>query len=450
MPRYLLLPDAESRELGQLDQASPAELSATDFAMVQIGDEVKKITVQDLVDAVAGGNLDAFGRQRVSNPVTLFDSKQVYDNQPLIWSERTAGAGTAAVHNANQASVTLSADPSVVGNHIRQTRQRFNYQPGKSQLIYMTTRLGGIDPNVIKRLGLMDDENGLFCEVDGANGLGFGVRTFTSGAPVDTVTYDGSWSLLNSGDGTLPIIDTNDAQIIAMDFEWLGMGRVRFGLVIDGFTYWVHEVNTANTGTLVYMSTPVLPLRYEIDSDGGGAPGTADFDHVCTTVMSEGGQQFTGIERSISRGTSLTAAVVGTIYPLLGLRINPAFPNSVFDLTSFSVVTQTASAVYEVIAILNPTVVGLAPVWVPVPNSILEADATITAASTLTGGTIVSSTMGGTGGGSSAVATTRVPTLNQVPVGIQADGTVDELWLGVIARVGAPALWASSSWFEVN
>jgi hypothetical protein len=122
----------------------------------------------------------------------------------------------------------------------------------------------------------------------------------------------------------------------------------------------------------------------------------------------------------------------------------------VFDLTSFSVVTQTASAVYEVIAILNPTVVGLAPVWVPVPNSILEADATITAASTLTGGTIVSSTMGGTGGGSSAVATTRVPTLNQVPVGIQADGTVDELWLGVIARVGAPALWASSSWFEVN
>lgn len=436
--------------MGQLDEASAAELSPFDFAMVQIGDEVKRITVQDLVDAVAGGNTDAFGRLRVSNPVTLFDSKQVYDSQPLFWSELITGAGGASAHNANEASTTLSVDPSQVGRVLRQTRQRFNYQPGKSQLIYMTVNPRGGDANVEKRLGLLDDENGLYCQID-SNGIGFGVRSFTSGAPVDSVTYDGSWSELNGGDGTLPVLDANQTHIVAIDFEWLGVGRVRFGLIIDGFLYWVHEENTANINPLVYMSTPVLPLRYEIESDGGGGAGTSELDHICSTIMSEGGQEFTGIERSISRSTSLTATVAGTIYPIMGVRLGSAFMNAVFDLTTFTMVTGTASTIFEIAVFLNPTIAGPAPVWMPVSGSVLEADITIAPASTITPatGVKITSNLGVTGGGTTANTTVRIPTLNKIPVGFQADGTADELWLAAIPRSGAPVLWASSSWFEV-
>ena len=32
-------------------------------------------------------SVDAFGRFRVSAPDTLFDSKQIFDNQPLFWDE---------------------------------------------------------------------------------------------------------------------------------------------------------------------------------------------------------------------------------------------------------------------------------------------------------------------------------------------------------------------------
>ena len=451
MPRYLLLDEPESKEIGDLTQGTPAELSPNDFAIVQVDGEARKVTIQDLVDAVSSGNSDAFGRLRVSNPVTLFDSKQVYDNQPLVWSERTTGAGTTSTHNANKASVTIAADPSVVGSRIRQTRQRFNYQPGKSQLVYMTTRLGGIQANVVKRLGLLDDNNGLFCQVD-SNGIGFGIRTFTSGAAVNSVTYDGAWSELNSGDGILPIMDPNDTQIIAIDFEWLGVGRVRFGFVIDGQLYWVHEVNTANIGQLVYMSTPVLPLRYSVTSDGGGAPGSSQLDHICTTVMSEGGQQFTGIERSVSRTTSLTATTAGTIYPILGLRINAANPNSVFDLTSFTMVTDTASCIFEIAVFLNPTLAGPAPVWTPVTNSIIEASTTVAPATTITAatGTKVTSNLGITGGGTTANSTVRITYLNKIPVGFNASGVADQLWVAAIPRVGSPIMWASSSWFEVS
>ena len=38
---------------------------------------------------------DAFGRLRVSEPTTLFDSKQIFDAQPLLWDDQeTSGSGT--------------------------------------------------------------------------------------------------------------------------------------------------------------------------------------------------------------------------------------------------------------------------------------------------------------------------------------------------------------------
>jgi hypothetical protein len=123
----------------------------------------------------------------------------------------------------------------------------------------------------------------------------------------------------------------------------------------------------------------------------------------------------------------------------------------VFDLTTFTMVTGTANTVFEIAVFLNPTIVGPVPVWTPVVNSILESDTTIAPASTITPGTgtKITSNLGVTGGGTSANTTVRIPTLNKIPVGFDASGVSDELWLAAIPRVGAPVLWASSSWFEV-
>ncbi len=54
--------------------------------------------------------IDAFGRKRVSDVFTLFDSKQLYDNLPLLYDDQqVSGSGTTSVHNpakASRASVT--------------------------------------------------------------------------------------------------------------------------------------------------------------------------------------------------------------------------------------------------------------------------------------------------------------------------------------------------------
>jgi len=81
---------------------------------------------------------DAFARQRVSEPFTLWDSKLLGDNRALFWDDaETSGGGTGSTYTANHSSVALDVSATTAGTRVRQTKQRFNYQPGKSQLIFV-------------------------------------------------------------------------------------------------------------------------------------------------------------------------------------------------------------------------------------------------------------------------------------------------------------------------
>ena len=105
---------------------------------------------------VSPDNVDAFARLRVSNPQTIFDSKQIADNQPLFWDDaEVSGAGTATLYNTNQASTTISVTANTAGKRVRQTRRWLNYQSGKSQLIIMTAVMSG---NATKRIGQFTDD----------------------------------------------------------------------------------------------------------------------------------------------------------------------------------------------------------------------------------------------------------------------------------------------------
>ncbi len=68
--------------------------------------------------------VDAFGRLRVSNPVTLFDSKLLYDKAPLFWdeSETDVSGNAASTHVAADSLVTMHVEAG--DTIIRQTRQR--------------------------------------------------------------------------------------------------------------------------------------------------------------------------------------------------------------------------------------------------------------------------------------------------------------------------------------
>ncbi len=212
------------------------------------------------------GGIDAFGRQRISTPEMIFNSKQIFDNQPLYWDDvQETGSGTTSTHSSFTASTTLAVSANTAGKRTRQTYMRFNYQPSKSQLIHITGVLkkSGGGTGIITRMGYFDDDNGIFLQRSGST-VSIVLRTSTSGSPSDSnLITQANWNLDKmDGSGISGVsLDFSKTQILIIDFEWLGVGCVRIGFVIDGLIFYCHQFNNANNLSSVYMSTPNLPLR---------------------------------------------------------------------------------------------------------------------------------------------------------------------------------------------
>jgi hypothetical protein len=346
----------------------------------------RPITLTDFSNIAAA---DAFGRLRVASPVTLFDSKAISENVALFYDDiEASGGGTGSTYSGNRASYTLGVGANTAGKRIRQTKQRFNYQPGKSQLILLTGVFGDAGAGVTKRVGYFDENNGLGLKID-STGAAFFIRSNVTGTPVETLIPEADWVISDyypEHDTWTGEIDLGKSQIFWMDFEWLGVGSVRFGWVLDGKMITYTQKDNANVVASVYMSTPNLPIRYEIENDGTSAVNTF-IEVICASVMSEGGLEDTGITRYYSNGgTGVAASTSGTVYALVGIKLKPDHLDSVVKVIS-SYVICTANPNIEWLIILNPTVAG-AFVYAPATGSPLDV-ATGATANTVTGGTVL-------------------------------------------------------------
>ena len=300
---------------------------------------------------------DAFGRLRVSSPETLFDSKLLWDNSPLFWDDQeVSGAGTSSTHSAVLANVTMGVSASTAGKRVRQTYQRFNYQPGKSQQILCTGVLdaSGGGAGIVRGFGYYDANNGIFLR-DNEGTIQFVVRNNGS----DTAVNQANWNkdIMNGSGRSGVNLDLTKTQILFIDLEWLGVGTVRVGFVVDGAIYYCHHFNHANVLTSVYMSTANLPLRYEIENTGAGAAAT--LVQICSTVISEGGAQSLGVARAASSGgTHVDADTENTIYALLGIRLKSGYLGCNVSIENIAVQVQTATDPCEWSLWWNPTVAG--------------------------------------------------------------------------------------------
>lgn len=272
-------------------------------------------------------SLDAFGRLRVSNPATLFDSSFQYDLRQVYWQEDTAGSATVA-EVSNQSSARLTVTASASDSAVMQTRDYFRYQPGKSLAITMTGVFGAATAGVVKRMGYFDAENGLFLEQNGTTDVAFVRRTYTSGTAVNNRYVQTAWNIDKfDGTGASGItLDLTKGQIFFVDLQWLSLGRVRYGFEVNGILYYCHEYNAANELDVAYMTSANLPVRYEITSDGTNGD---SMDAICQTVQSEGGFSVGSyFPCSVDTLSSGSVSVGTTLVPLLSIRPKATF-NSV-------------------------------------------------------------------------------------------------------------------------
>jgi hypothetical protein len=252
----------------------------------------------------------------------------------------------------------------------------------------MTFNLNIGADGITKRLGYFSSLNGLFLQQKD-NVVSVVRRTNVTGNVVDTTVSQSNWNL-DKLDGTgrsKVTIDWTKAQLLTIDFEWLGVGRVRFGLYLDGQPVYFHQFLASNVLETVYMSSPNLPLRYEIINDGTGP--TNNLTCICSTVSSEGGQEATGFLRAIDSVSDFTLQQ-GTQYPLINLRLKSTHLDSLIKFITFSAVSNAiARETVKIRLVLNGTINNSAN-WVDITNSPLQSMLG-TVNTTLTGGTILRS-----------------------------------------------------------
>ena len=333
-------------------------------------------------------NIDAFGRLRVSTPFTLFDSSHRFADNGL-WSISTATGGTSTFNSA-QGLIDLSVTASSGSEVIRETTKVFSYQPGKSLLVLSTFVMSAAKTNLRQRIGYYGASNGYYLEQDGST-VNFVERTSVSGSLVNTPIAQASWNVdpMNGTGASGITLDLTKAQILFMDLEWLGVGTVRIGFVINGNFYVCHKFQHANIIASTYITTASLPLRYEI-TNTGATSGASTLKQICSTVLSEGGYELTGLQQAIGIpiNSPRTLGIAGTFYPVISLRLKSTRLDGIVILTALSIMPiSTGNFNWQMVA--TGTTTGGS--WVSAgTNSCVDYNITGTSFST-TGGRVLAS-----------------------------------------------------------
>jgi hypothetical protein len=309
---------------------------------------------------------DAFGRLRMSQPFTLFDSQNRYSKNENFTDISMNSANV--LYNSTDSSVDLSVSNQANSTAISESKVVFAYQPGKSLLIMNTFVFNDIsNNNLLQRVGYYSNygnatynspynpKNGIYLEASGSS-------IYMCKANNSTVTkvLKSSWNNYTfSGEPPYFInLDVTKAQIFWLDIEWLGVGSVRCGFVINGQFILAHTFNHANIESTTYMQTACLPIRYEIRNTTNGSGG--NLKKICSTVISEGGYENASIVTHAGWDNSfniIPSGVSRTYVPLVSIRLKTGRFDSIVIPSQLAVLLSTADNLHLKI-MLNGTPSG--------------------------------------------------------------------------------------------
>lgn len=308
-------------------------------------------------------NLDAFGRLRVSEPYTLFEAQNRYEVNKKFFSNIVGTANVGYILSESTVTLNVGLTSSRI---IRQSKNSFSYQPGKSLMIMNTFVMSSYKSNIVQKVGYFNDLNGIFLEQ--SDDIYMVIRN----NGIDSKVRKSDWNT-----DSLPQLDITKIQIMFIDIEWLGGGTVRTGFIIDGEYKYAHLFHHSNRISTVYMTTAILPVRYEIENTGTTLT-SSTLKQICSTVISEGGYNPSLPTYVNHRGiTSLT--IENVIYPLISIRLRNNVLDSIVRLKQIDLLcTSKDSGTWYLL--LNPLL--STPSWSTSPNSnIIEYDITSTVVS---------------------------------------------------------------------
>ena len=329
----------------------------------------------------ASFGFDAFGRTKIAQPYTLFDSQHRYISGDE-YSDLTSGTATVS-YLENESTDVLTIGTASGDKIYRESKKVFPYQPGKALTVFQTFVFNTAKTGLRQRVGYFSRHNGVYLQKSGST-VSIVRRTFTSGTIEEEVINQSNWNIdtLNGFGPSRITLDLSKAQIFFTEYEWLGVGSVKAGFAINGQFITVHQFNHANIINKVYMTTATLPLRYEIENIAN-TTSSSSLKQICTTVISNGGYDRHPEIWSASRATLFTN--IGTSFvPLAAVRLVAGRMDSVVTIAHLNIATTTNN-LFEWALLRNPSISGGS--WVQnTPSQDTEYNVTATS---LTGGTVV-------------------------------------------------------------
>ena len=313
------------------------------------------LTTGKLVLTNTTGNNDASDKLRVTSPVTLFDLNSAFGKQPTVMNELLTNTQGIATSNSyisyTYNYVSGSAYPAKA---VSQSHTYVPYQSGSSRLIQLTGVLeasAGGTTGSISRIGCFDDAADKSTNVPGTGnghffqlGPGSGTanmyvceRSYSTSSSTDVLISQSNWNIdtmMGTGPSGFSISNWGNAMIFVIDLLWLGIGRVRMGLLLNGQVYYVHYFSHSGCYTGSYPPSSViyypyikmakLPIRYELNiSSSAGA--AAEMRMMCSCVVSEMG--FT------TSGRSLSYMMAPIVSPVLGPTISASVYTPIISIS---------------------------------------------------------------------------------------------------------------------
>lgn len=327
---------------------------------------------------------DAFGRARVAQPYTLFDSAFIGADNGKFDTQTTGGASTSFDSYSSTLSMTVG---TASGDQVvRQSYRVFPYQPGKALEIFQTFVMAPTQSNLRQRVGYFTNYNGIYLEQVGSTiNLVIRQQTGASSYTEDVVTQtDWNGDPLNGSGASGITLDLSEAQIFYTAIEWLGVGSVFCGFIINGTYILAHTFNHANLTASTYMQSAQQSIRLEITNTGTTTGAT--MKQICSSVISSGGYEPESTQRFAGRGlTYYNMATAGTYYNLVSLRLatDGLDYNKVVYLDALNTLTDSNQNM-EWRAILNPTF-SAGPTWANVTTFTQSTTSNVT----VTGGTVI-------------------------------------------------------------
>ena len=339
---------------------------------------------------------DLFGRLKVSQPFTLFDSTHRY-SQDGDFDDVILGAGSTVGIITHQSTATLGIGTTAGCSIVRESKRVFSYQPGKALQVFQTFVMASPKANLTQRVGYASSTNGVVLEQatdsTGITTVYWVMRTERSGISTEIKvpqsewnidTYDGVGVGTTSKNSSGHRLDLSMAQIMFTEYEWLGVGAVRCGFVNkDGNFHITHIFNHANTINSTYMTTATLPVRYEI-LNTGVTTSTSTMKQICVSIQSNGGYE-KRVASDVARQDALVLVASTTFIPLVSIRLKAGREDAVILPNQINALPDSATSVYyEVALIKNATLSGGS--WVNSSSPNVEQNTTATS---MSGGTVV-------------------------------------------------------------